>query len=137
MGRLRKHDEDAERRQLSKPAKASHDWGPVVDAITADPARRAALLAELAKLDELEVSYRRYALRGNAGAGRLMLDTVKYRAKLIGLATRDAAPLTEGEIDVPTWTPAQALAGPASEPSEPDDAEHEAEAEPVKRRGSQ
>lgn len=106
MGRLRKADAAAEEAQLASAPAPTRDWKPFVDKLTRDEERRAVILEELAGLDEMERSYRRYMVRGNAGAGALLIKIKKQRAELLRLETPDEEPQFPGEVDLVDWTPA-------------------------------
>lgn len=105
MARLPKADEEAIKRTLSEPPQPARNWRPLVEKLEADPERREALLAELASLDEMERAYRKLMLRGNAGAGRNMLEVKKLRDKLLALSEHPEQVADDGLVDLPDWVP--------------------------------
>jgi hypothetical protein len=93
--------------KLAAPPKATRDWAPIVDALTEDPQKRAALMLEMAQIDELVAACREKALNGVVGSVRMVHDLEKQRARLLRLTSAelgDGGSGPEGEVDRLVWT---------------------------------
>lgn len=105
MGRLTKSDEKVLGETLAAPPQPERDWKPIVEKRFRDPARRDAVLAELASLDEMERSYRPHMLRGIASAATAMIAIKKTRTKLLGFDLPDLEPGETETVDVVDFAP--------------------------------
>lgn len=104
----RRKDTLGDIRKQAKRRPGAHNWKPLVERLTDDPVRRAALLHEMESIDEQEELLRLQVIAGSNTAGRAWLQAKAHRAKLLGLYAQPQPPKKEedaGEVDVVDWAP--------------------------------